>query len=138
MVLTKDKTQSTDPKARINPTTTKAIVVTVVPTIHLKSVLLMARPAILVIKKAISNHFVDPGREARAREDGNQGNPDMINMRLQVQMTEPKMTTPVGFSMNKTQYRFFSVEVFVQTLILRQTFSWMKLMVEEFSVCLLT
>ena len=81
MILTKDKTQSTNPKARVNPTTTKAIVIIVVPTIHLKSVLLMVKLAILVIKKAILSHSADPDREARARENGSQGSQDMINMR---------------------------------------------------------
>ena len=94
--------------------------------------------AILVIKKAILSHSVDSGREARVRENGSQGSPDVINMRLQVQTTDIKMMTPVGFSLNKTQYRFFSVEVFVQTFTLSQTFSSMKLMVKEFNVCLLT
>ena len=81
MVLTKNKTQSTDPKARVNPKTTKAIVVIVVPTIHLKTVLIMVKLAILVIKKAILSCSADPDREARARENGSQGSPDMISMR---------------------------------------------------------
>ena len=38
----------------------------------------MAKHAILVIKKVILSHFADPDREARAREDGNQGNPDEV------------------------------------------------------------
>ena len=96
----------------------------------------MVKFAILVIKKAILSHSVDPGREARVRENGSQGSPDMMNMR-QLQ-TGIKMTTPVGFSLNKTLYRFFSVEVFVQPLTLSQTFSLMKLMVKELNVCLLT
>ena len=39
-------------------------------------------------------------------------------MRLQVQTTETKVTIPIGFSMDKTQYRCYSAEVFVQTLTL--------------------
>ena len=58
----------------------------------------MVKLAILVTKKAILSHSVDPGREARVRENGSQGSPDMINMRLQVQTTGIKIMTPVGFS----------------------------------------
>ena len=56
MVLTKDKTQSTDPKARVN-LITKVVVIIVVPIIHLRNVLLTARPAFLVIKKGHFKQF---------------------------------------------------------------------------------
>ena len=130
----KRKTQSTGPKARVN-LIPKAIVIIVVQTIYKRSVLPMAKCAILVIKKVILSRIADPDRDARAREDGNQGNPDVISMKLPVQTTETKVMTPIGFSMNKTQYRCYLVEIF---MTLCQTFSLMKLMVKEFNMCLLT
>ena len=81
----------------------------------LRNALHMVKLATLVIKKAILSCSADPDREARVRENGSQGSPDMISMRLKVQTTEIKTMTPVGFSLNRIQYRCCLVKVFVQT-----------------------
>ena len=80
MVLTKDKTQNTGPKARVN-LMTKAVVIIVVQTIHLRNVQPMVKCAILVTKRGILSCIVDTDKEARAKENGSQGSPDVINMR---------------------------------------------------------
>ena len=100
----------------------------------------MAKHVIHVTKRGILSHIADPDRGVKAKENGGltQGSPDMINMKLPVPTTETKMMTPTGSNMNSTLCKYCLVEVFVQTLTQSQTFSLMKLMVQEFNMCLLT
>ena len=83
MVLTKDKIQNIDPRARVN--LTKAIVKIVEQTTHLRNVRHVAKCAIHVTKRDTLSHIPNPDNEARARAKENggltQGSPDVINMK---------------------------------------------------------
>ena len=68
MVLTKDKTQNTDPRARVN--LTKVTVIIVVQTIRLRNVQHMAKHIIPVTERGTLSRIVDPYQEARAKENG--------------------------------------------------------------------
>ena len=61
--------------------TTKVVIVIVAQAMHPKSVLLVEKHVILVIRKATLSHIADPGNGAKMVQDGNQDNPGVISMK---------------------------------------------------------
>ena len=141
MGQTKETIPNIGPKERVS--LIKATVIIVALAIHPRNVQHTAKSVIHVTKRGILSLIVDhQDNEAKAKvENGgltqpNPDNPGMTSMKLL--HTETKVTTQTGFSLNRTQCKYYFIVVYALTLTPSLTFSLMKLKVKEFNLCLLT